>query len=176
VSRLRVGEWTAAAGAAALAVTLFLPWFGVELPTPAESSDMVNLVKSLGDLDSSGWDSLGWFVLVLALTAIGCAAWLAIANATGRPVAQAVAASVLTATAGTLAFAALALRALVFQPGPNEFVGMRYGAWLGLLAALVLAVGGWWALKDERTDAPESAFRPPEPRPPPRLSETHDRS
>ena len=31
---------------------------------------------------------------------------------------------------------------------------LRYGAWLGLLAALVLAVGGWWATKDERTDAP----------------------
>ena len=31
--------------------------------------------------------------------------------------------------------------------------------------------------RDERTDAPESAFTPPEPRPapPPRLTETHDR-
>ena len=41
----------------------------------------------------------------------------------------------------------LALRVLVFQPGPNELVGLRYGAWLGLLAALVLAVGGWWAMQ-----------------------------
>ena len=32
VSRLRAGEWTAAAGAAALLVTLFLQWFGVEVP------------------------------------------------------------------------------------------------------------------------------------------------
>jgi hypothetical protein len=176
VSRLRAGEWTAAAGAAALAVTLFLPWFAVELPAPAESNGILSLVGVVGDLEESGWDSLGWFVLVLALAAIGCAAWLAIANATGRPVAQAVAASVLTPTAGTLAFVALALRALVFQPGPNEIVVLRYGAWLGLLAALVLAVGGWWALKDERTEAPESAYTPPEPRTPPRLSETHDRS
>jgi uncharacterized membrane protein YvlD (DUF360 family) len=114
---------------------------------------------------------------VLALAAVGCAAWLAFANATGRPVAQSVAASVLTATAGTFAFVVLALRALIFQPGPNELVVVRYGAWLGLLAALVLAVGGWWATKDERTDAPESAYTPPEPRPapPPRLTETHDR-
>jgi hypothetical protein len=176
VSRLRAGEWTAVAGAAALLVTLFLPWLRLELPAPADSTGAANLVRVFGDLDSSGWDSLGWFVLVLALAAIGCAAWLAIANATGRPVAQAVAASVLTATAGTLAFVVVALRALVFQPGPNEIVVLRYGAWLGLLAALVLAVGGWWALKDERTDAPESAYRPPEPRPPPRLNETHDRS
>jgi uncharacterized membrane protein YvlD (DUF360 family) len=125
----------------------------------------------------SGWDALGWLVIVIVLVAVACAAWLALANAAARPVAQLVAASVLTATAGTLAFVVLALRALVFQPGPNDLVVVRYGAWLGLLAALILAVGGWWAIKDERTDAPESAYTPPEPRPapPPRLTETHDR-
>jgi hypothetical protein len=108
---------------------------------------------------------------------VGCAAWLAIVNAINGPVAQTVAASVLTATAGTLAFVVLVLRALVFQPGPNDLVVVRYGAWLGLLAALILAVGGWWAIKDERTDAPQSAYTPPEPRPPPppRLTETNDR-
>ena len=174
MSRLRAGEWTAAVGAAALLVTLFLPWFDVKLPGPA--GDLVNpLLADEGG--TSGWNALGWLVIALALAAIGCAAWLAIANGAPRPVAQQVAASVLTATAGTLAFVVLALRALVFQPGPNELVGLRYGAWLGLLAALVLAVGGWWATKDERTDAPESAYTPPEPRPapPPRLTETHDR-
>ena len=169
MSRLRAGEWLAVAGAGALLVTLFLPWFGVELPGPA--GNLVNplLVEEGG---TSGWSTLGLLVIALALGAIGCAAWLAIANATGGPVAQSVAASVLTATAGTLAVVALALRALVFQPGPNEFIVVRYGAWLGLLAALVLAAGGWQAMKDERTDAPESAYTPPEPRPapPPRLT------
>jgi hypothetical protein len=174
VSRLRAGEWTAAAGAAALLVTLFLPWFGVEIPGPA--GRVINPLLAEED-GASGWSTLGWLVIVIALAAIGCAAWLAFANATGRPVAQSVAASVLTATAGTIAFVVLALRALVFQPGPNEVVVMRYGAWLGLLAALILAVGGWWATKDERTDAPESAYTPPEPRPapPPRLTKSHDR-
>ena len=169
MSRLRAGEWTAAVGAAALLVALFLPWFGVELSGPA--GNLVN--PFLGEAGgTSGWNTLGWLVIVLALGAVGCAAWLAIANATRRPVAQTVAASVLTATAGTFAFVVLALRALVFQPGPNDLVVLRYGAWLGLLAALILAIGGWWATKDERTDAPESAYTPPEPRPapPPRLT------
>jgi hypothetical protein len=165
-------EWTAAAGAAALLVTLFLPWFGVDLPRferqQSGSDGVLSLLNTYsGNLRASGWDSLGWFVIVLTLAAIGCGAWLALANAGNRPVAQVVAASVLTATAGSLAFVALALRVLVFQPGPNEFVGLRYGAWLGLLAALVLALGGWWATKDDRTDAPESAYTPPEPRPAP---------
>jgi hypothetical protein len=183
VSRLRAGEWTAAVGAAALLVTLFLPWFSVELPQQTVQQQVgggrvLNVLQTYAvDSWGSGWDSLGWLIIVIALAAVGCATWLVLANATGGPVAQTVAASVLTATAGTLAFVVLALRALVFQPGPNDIVVLRYGAWLGLLAALVLALGGWWAMKDERTDAPESAYTPPEPRPapPPRLTETHDR-
>jgi hypothetical protein len=87
------------------------------------------------------------------------------ANATNRPIAQVVAASLLTAAIGTIAVVALALRVLLFQPGPNDIVVLRYGAWVGLLAALILALGGWLAIKDERTDAPESAYAAPEPRP-----------
>jgi len=173
VSRLRAGEWTAAVGAAALLLTLFLPWFDVEIPEPQGQGGILNIVHTYSTGSwGSGWDALGWLAIAIALAAIGCVVWLAIANATRRPVAQTVAASVLTATAGTFAFVVLALRALVFQPGPNDLVVLRYGAWLGLLAALILAVGGWWATKDERTDAPESAYTPPEPRPapPPRLT------
>ena len=162
--RLRAGEWTAAAGAAGLLVSLFLPWFGIELPGPAGGLVDAGLVEEGG---TSGWSNLGWVTIALVLAAIGCAAWLAAATAAARPVAQQVAAGVLTPTAGTLALLALALRALVFQPGPNDLVGLRYGAWLGLLAALVLTVGGWWAIEDERTEAPESAYTPPEPRPSP---------
>jgi hypothetical protein len=179
VSRLRAGEWTAACGAAALLVMLFLPWFDVEIPEPRGQGGILNILRTYSTGSwGSGWDSLGWLIIVIALAPVGCAAWLVIANATGRPVAQIVAASVLTPTAGTLAVIVLALRVLVFQPGPNDLVVLRYGAWLGLLSALVLALGGWWAVKDERTDAPESAYTPPEPRPapPPRLTETHDRS
>ena len=126
---------------------------------------VLGLVDPTGRHD--GWSNLGWVTIALALAAIGCAAWLAAATALARPVAQQVAAGVLTPTAGTLALLALALRALVFQPGPNDLVVLRYGAWLGLLAALALTVGGWLAIKDERTDAPESAYTPPEPRPAP---------
>jgi hypothetical protein len=171
VSRLRAGEWTAAVGAAAVLVALFLPWFAVEFPRaeqPAQGSGILNLLNTYSaESWGTGWEALGWLVIAFALVAVGCGAWLAIANVTARPVAQLVAASVLTATAGTVAFVVVALRALVFQPGPNDLVGLRYGAWVGLLAALALAVGGWWATKDDRTDAPESAYTPPEPRPAP---------
>jgi hypothetical protein len=173
VSRLRAGEWTAAAGGAGLLVTLFLPWFGVHATQQTvqhgfNGGRVLNVLATYAvDGWGSGWDALGWLAIVIVLAAVGCAAWLAIVNAINGPVAQAVAASVLTATVGTFAFAAIALRVVIFQPGPNDIVVLRYGAWLGLLAALVLALGGWLAIKDDRTDAPQSAHTPPEPRPPP---------
>ena len=163
--RLRAGEWTAAAGGGGPAGDA-LPAVVRHRAAGAGGQGLVDagLVEEGG---TSGWSNLGWVTIALVLAAIGCAAWLAAATAAARPVAQQVAAGVLTPTAGTLALLALALRALVFQPGPNDLVVLRYGAWLGLLAALALAVGGWWAIKDERTDAPESAYTPPEPRPAP---------
>jgi hypothetical protein len=148
VTRLRVGEWLAAIGAAGLLVTLFLPWFG----------DAVS---------SSPWDNLGWVTIAFVLVTIAAGAWLVVATAVARPLAQLVAAAVLAATIGTFGFVVLALRVLVFQPGPNDLIALRYGAYLGLLAALLVAVGGWWAIKDERTDAPASAYTPPPPRPAP---------
>jgi hypothetical protein len=147
VSRLRAGECVAGAGAALLLGVLFADWFGPS--------------------DASGWDALGWVTLAFCVAASAAAAWLVIATAADRPLAQQVAAGVLTSTIGALGFVVVALRALVFQPGPNDLVTLRYGAWLGLLAALIVAVGGWWAVKDERTDAPESAYTPPAPRPAP---------
>jgi hypothetical protein len=147
VRRLRAGEWTAVAGAALLLACLFTDWFGPE--------------------GESGWSSLGWITLAFCLAATASGAWLAIATALARPVAQLVAAGVLTATAGTLALPVLALRVCVFQPGPNELTTVRLGGYLGLAAMLLIAIGGWWALKDERTEALESAYTPPPPRPAP---------
>ena len=145
--RLRSGELLAGAGGAVLFVSLFLEW--------------------VGPGGESGWSSLGWLVVVLAVAAVASAAWLVVATAGDRPITQVVGAGVLAATVGSLAFLVLALRALVLQPGPNDVTVLRYGAWLGLLGALGLAIGAWWSLADERTDLPENAFVPPPARPAP---------
>jgi hypothetical protein len=153
--RLRTGELVTVTGGVVLLLALFLPWFS------GQSSG------------ASGWRTLGWLVLALAVVAVACAAWLATATAAeSGAVTRAVGAAVLAATVGPLAFGALALRVLVLQPGPNTLAGVRYGAWLGLVGAAILAAGAWWALSDERTDAPESAYEPPvqRPAPPPRAS------
>jgi hypothetical protein len=147
IGRLRGGELLAGAGAVALGVSLFLEW--------------------VGPVGSSGWDSLGWFVLALVVIALLCAAVLVIFTAADRPVTHIVATAVVTATVAPIALLALVLRALVFQPGPNELTTVEYGAWIGLAGAALLTVGAWWSLADERTDAPESAYVPPAARPAP---------
>jgi hypothetical protein len=152
VRRLRPGEWTAGAGAVLLLVALFLDW-----------------VDPGG---RSGWSSLGWVTLAFCAAAIAIGAWLVAATALPRPVGQAVAAGVLTALIGTLTVVVLVLRVAVFQPGDNAVTTIQPGAHAGLAGALLVCLGGWWSIKDERTDAPESAYTPPAPRPapPPRSS------
>jgi hypothetical protein len=147
VGQLRSGELLAAAGAVVLLVSLFLEWFGP------------------GGV--SGWDGLGWVTLACAVATMACALWLVAATLADRPVTQIVGAGVLAATVGSIGFVVVALRALVFQPGPNEVVGLRYGAYLGVVSALTVAIGAWRSLSDERTDLPENAYIPPPARPAP---------
>ena len=145
--RLRPGEWVAGIGAAALLGLLFADWFG-----PASAS---------------GWASLGWLTLVWCCAAIAIGAWLCVATALGRSIPRQVAAGVLTATIATLALPVVFARVVIFQPGSNAATSVEAAAYLGLVALVLIAVGGWWSLKDERTDAPASAYTPPAPRPAP---------
>ena len=169
LSRLRSGELTALAGALALLALLFADWFA--LRTPA---------ATLG-AHESGWRSLGWLALAFVLAAVLVA--LALAAATvGRsspalPVVLADCAIVL----GALAALVLAARLLV-QPdlgvsAAAEDVVPRLPAYLGLLAALAIALGAWRTLADERTNTTEAREQTervlrvrgaPRPVPPPR--------
>ena len=172
VGRLRGGELLAGVGAVVLLVSLFLDWFAVLPPSalaPAlkPGEDVIDVTLPFDSPLSSGWDGLGWLVLAVAAAAIALGGWLVVATATVRPVTQVVAAAVLTASVAPIALLTLLLRALVFQPGPNELTTVPYGAWIGLAGAAALTVGAWWSLADERTDAPESAYVPPAPRPAP---------
>ena len=47
---------------------------------------------------------------------------------------------------------------------PDHASGLCAGAWLGLAGALLILIGSWLAMSDERT----SRFRPAEPEPRPR--------
>jgi hypothetical protein len=147
IGRLRSGELLAGAGAVVLLVSLFLDW--------------------VGPVGESGWSSLGWLTVLVAIAAILVVSWLVVATATARPVNEVVAAGVIGAVVSAVALIVLVVRTAIAQPGVDAVTSMQGGAYFGLAGAALLAIGAWWSLADERTDAPESAYTPPAARPAP---------
>ena len=154
LSKLRRGEIIAAVGGIVLLFAMFfLDWYEVatDLSTP------------FGDVSVAGggvraWESQGFtgtiadlVILAAAVAAVG----LAVVTATSRTVALPVAASALTAGLGIAAVVMVVLR-MVFQPGPNEFVELRFGIWLALISSAVIAYGGWEAMREEGTSFEEA--------------------
>ena len=148
LSKLRRGELIAGVGGIVLLLALFIfDWYGVD----------VNITTPFGDIgggaDFGAWDGQGFtgtianlVILAAALTAVG----LAVLTATARTVALPVAASALTAGLGIAAVAMVLLR-MVFQPGDDEFIELRFGIWLALISSAVIAYGGWEAMREEGT-------------------------
>jgi hypothetical protein len=154
LSKLRRGEMIAAVGGIVLLIALFfLDWYAVG----------VNLSTPFGDVSGSGlefgaWDGQGFTGtianLVILAAAIAAVA-LAVLTATARTVALPVAASALTAALGIGAFVMVFLR-MVFQPGQNEVIELRFGIWLALISTAVIAYGGWESMREEGTSFEEA--------------------
>jgi hypothetical protein len=140
LKRLRLGEWAAAAGGVALIGSLFATWYG----TTVRVGDS-GLALRVG---FSGWESFDVLDVVLALIA-GLAIVLAILQATRDSPAMPVGAGVLTVVFGALGVVLVAYR-MINQPGANEFIEVRTGAWVGLAAALAITAGGWESIRNER--------------------------
>jgi uncharacterized membrane protein len=133
MGRLRDGEWIAGAGGVALLASMFLHWYGIDVRIVA--------------FEQTAWEAFGVLDVVLALLALVPLA-LVFTQATRRSPSIPVAFSVLTTLAGALAVLLILYR-VVNQPGPNEIVDVQPGAWLGLLAALIVAAGGWRSMRVE---------------------------
>jgi hypothetical protein len=150
-SKLRTGELVAAIGGLILLVAMFaFDWY--------EISGFGGLIEQFGDtvgVDTGikAWEGQGFFGTIanlVILAAAVAALTLAILTATSRNVALPVAASAITAGLGIGAVAMVLLR-MVFQPGPNEVVGLRFGIVLALIGAAIVAYGGWQSMQEEGT-------------------------
>jgi hypothetical protein len=148
VSRLRGGELIAAlAGIVLLISLLFLNWYGIgaSFETPIGNFS--------ASADIGAWDHqglLGTLANLIVLAAAVGAVGLAILTATSRTVALPVAASALTAGLGILAVV-MVLGRMLFQPGVNEAVDLKFGIWLALIGAVGVAFGGWQSMQEEGT-------------------------
>jgi hypothetical protein len=141
VNRLRLGEMVAAAGAAVLFLVMFLDWYGVEGTSVA----------------ANAWQVFSWVDLYLFLTVV-VALSLAILTMGQRTVALPLSASVLVTAMGAVA-TLLILYRIVNQPGPNELISVQIGAYLGLLAAVAITVGGYLSMREEDTSFGSAATR-----------------
>jgi hypothetical protein len=153
LSRIRRGEMIAAAGGLVLLIALFLvDWYsaGAQVSTPVGS---ISVEGDFGAWDGQGF--LGTLANLIILAAAIAAVGLALVTATSRTIALPVAASALTATLGIAAVAMVLLR-MLFQPGPNELVDLKFGILLALFGALVVAYGGWDSMKEEGTTFDEA--------------------
>jgi hypothetical protein len=153
LSRIRRGEMIAAAGGLVLLIALFLvDWYsaGAQVSTPVGS---ISVEGDFGAWDGQGF--LGTLANLIILAAAIAAVGLALVTATSRTIALPVAASALTATLGIAAVTMVLLR-MLFQPGPNELVDLKFGILLALFGALVVAYGGWDSMKEEGTTFDEA--------------------
>jgi hypothetical protein len=142
-------DWIVAAGAAVLAASLFLlDWYGGSLPGLAKTAIPGSA------LSSTGWEAFTTSRWVWAATiALALAAVMAAAAGFRRRGQVQVSAVVLLA--GVVS-SLLILYRIVHHPGANLSGGtthttyeIKLGIWLGLAAALAIAVGGYLQLRAE---------------------------
>ena len=151
MSKLRSADVVGGVGGLGLLITLFLPWYELE-------------VRGFGlDVTATAWQAFSLtdvLLTIAALVAIALPVVTAVASGPAKPVAFTVLSSV-----GSSLAVLLILYRLLNQPGPNDIVGVRYGAWLGLVAALVMLAGCWGAMRDDRTPGAEEPSIPRRPAP-----------
>lgn len=186
--RLRKGEWIAVGGLVGLLATLFLRWFNAEIEidgVPATGSapgaELWDAAAPMVALDTAvGWSGLGrpWAdFLVVAVLAVAVMLAMTLRARPGRPTYGAVVSLIVAGFLTFLVTVLTAIRVLLARPSTDEALpeGVRVvvtttpgpGTWIGLASLIVILIGLWVAVADDRTDAPDSAFDPPAPRPVP---------
>ncbi len=143
LGRLRLGEVLALIGALGVIFSFTLDWYG-------------NAERSF-----DAFDTFGPVVVLLLLSAI-VALVLVVATVTERSTALPVAAAIWSTFFGFVAVIAAIVRLL---ERPQDSTSLCAGAWVALAGALLIAVGSWESMRDERTRLYPPAN--PEPRLPP---------
>ena len=139
----------AAAGGLLLLIALFFfTWYSAGTSVTLPLGTTVSVSGDFGAWDSEGF--FGFIANLIILAAGVSAVGLAVLTATSRTIALPVAASAITAALGIAAVVMVLLR-MLFQPGPNDLVSLKFGILLALIAAAIVAYGGWISMREEGT-------------------------
>ena len=157
-SRLRRGELIAAVSGVVLLLVMFLPWFSItvddvgELGIGAaqqaagilEAQDPNYATAGIEGVGFSAWQVLSLMDLFFFLTA-AVAVGLAVVTLASATVSVPVAAGTLTAALGGISALLIVIRILV----PPVPYGTAIWIFVGLIAAVGIAIGGWMSMQDE---------------------------
>lgn len=143
LARLRGGEWIATAGAVILLASMFLlPWYRVTSGSGASGSGLSH------PFTVDGWHALTtlrWLMLATIVAALALASFQAARHAPAIPVVLSMIVNVL----GIVTALALIVRVLIDPPGLVGNVSTQAGAYVGLLAAIVLALAAYESFRAE---------------------------
>jgi hypothetical protein len=177
--RLSTGEKVSAVSAILLFVFMFFDWFGVEVSGVPGFSGTVS-----GSGGGSAWDALDVIPIFLML-AIVAAIGVAVIRLTDADVEPPVSMNAIVAGLGGFAVLLILYR-IVSPPDFGSFGGvsvdatLKFGIFLGLIAAAGIAYGGYAAMREEGAtfggeadrlggggSQPPAGGTPPPPPPPP---------
>jgi hypothetical protein len=116
-----------------LFITLLLPWYGVDL------GGELGAAAKLADVDTtaSAWQAFAYTDILLFLASVAAIASFVLARQ-GHEQTQ----NAIKAAAGLGALCTLiVLYRIINQPGPNDFISVKFGAFLGLIAVAALTYG-----------------------------------
>jgi hypothetical protein len=142
-ARAPAGELTSVICALLLLGLMFaVKWFGVvALPRSADRSGIQTAATAWTELSAVRWLMLLTVVITLGSVAI---------HITQRSHGSQTDTSLLVTAAGTLTAGLLFYRVMVALPSPGSVVDAKLGAFVGLLAAVGVALGGFESVLDQR--------------------------
>jgi hypothetical protein len=178
-TKIRFGEAVAAVSALLLFIIMFLPWYGYSVKgTGAFSRFSVSANRS-------AWQAFAFIDIILFITILA-ALGLAVLSMTQRSAALPISATVVVTLLGGLSVLLILFR-IVSKPdycrggvcaGDFLDISLKYGVFLGLIAAAGITAGAVLAMREEGTSFGDAAQRlqggsggaappPPPPQPPP---------
>jgi hypothetical protein len=142
-SRLRRGELIVGASAIVLLASMFaLKWYGLSSAIGPPGTKL-GVATSL-----DGWSALSHIRWLVLLT-IACSLGLVFLQATRRAPALPATMSVIVTVLAILTALALIYRVLINEPGADNLVEQKAGAFVGLISAIALNYGGYQSLRQE---------------------------
>jgi hypothetical protein len=147
LDKLSTGEKISAASAILLFIFMFFDWFGVEV------SGVPGFTGTISGEGGSAWDALD-VIPIFLMIAIVAALGVALIRLTDADLEPPISLNAIVAALGGLAVLLIVYR-IIDPPGGDSVAGvsidvtLKFGIFLGLLAAAGIAYGGYSAMREE---------------------------